>query len=73
MCTIYNTQFDSKSVLKELIFFIELGQPQMIKLVQSSGKAISGIMTSAMTGQPVKIFKSPPANAESSQVRHLII
>ncbi|CAH0557290.1 unnamed protein product [Brassicogethes aeneus] len=43
------------------------GQPQMIKLVQSSGKPISGIMTSTMTGQPVKIFKSPTSNAESSQ------
>jgi transcription factor Dp len=31
------------------------GQPQMIKVVQPSGKPISGIVT----GQPVKIFKSP--------------
>ncbi|KAJ8920628.1 hypothetical protein NQ315_004767 [Exocentrus adspersus] len=44
------------------------GQPQMIKLVQPSGKPISGIMTSTMSGQPVKIFKSPTTHAESSQV-----
>ncbi|RZC32095.1 transcription factor Dp-1 [Asbolus verrucosus] len=35
------------------------GQPQMIKVVQPGGKSISGIVTSAMSGQPVKIFKSP--------------
>ncbi|KAJ3655009.1 hypothetical protein Zmor_014156 [Zophobas morio] len=34
------------------------GQPQMIKVVQPSGKPISGIVTS-VAGQPVKIFKSP--------------
>ncbi|CAH1098848.1 unnamed protein product [Psylliodes chrysocephalus] len=38
------------------------GQPQMIKLMQSSGKTFSGIMTSAMTGQPVKIIKSSPSS-----------
>lgn len=38
----------------------------MIKVVQPSGKPISGIVTS-MGGQPVKIFKSPN-NQESLQV-----
>lgn len=47
--------------------FIEIGQPQMIKLVQPSGKTISGLMTSTISG-PVKLFKSSPTNAESSQV-----
>lgn len=40
------------------------GQPQMVKFVQSSGKPISGIMTSTVAGTPVKIFKSP---SDSSQ------
>lgn len=40
----------------------------MVKLVQPSGKAISGLMTSTIAGQPVKFFKSSPTNAESSQV-----
>ncbi|XP_023013729.1 transcription factor Dp [Leptinotarsa decemlineata] len=40
------------------------GQPQMIKLVQPTGKTLGGIMTSAMTGQPVKIFKSSSSTNE---------
>ncbi|CAG9823489.1 unnamed protein product [Phaedon cochleariae] len=43
------------------------GQPQMIKLVQPSGKSLSGIMTSAVTGQPVKLFKSSPSHPGESQ------
>ncbi|VEN61259.1 unnamed protein product, partial [Callosobruchus maculatus] len=45
------------------------GQPQMIKLVQSTGKTISGIMTTTtVAGQPVKIFKPPTNNPETSQL-----
>ncbi|KAG5878442.1 hypothetical protein JTB14_027493 [Gonioctena quinquepunctata] len=44
------------------------GQPQMIKLVQPSGKGLNGIMTSAVTGQPVKIFKSSSNACETPQV-----
>lgn len=42
----------------------------MIKVVQPGGKPLSGVVTSAVTGQPVKIFKSP-GNQEPVQVRNL--
>ncbi|KAL3287836.1 hypothetical protein HHI36_002294 [Cryptolaemus montrouzieri] len=43
------------------------GQPQMIKLVQTSqagSKSISGILTSSVTTQPLKIFKTTSANGQ---------
>ncbi|KAF7287076.1 hypothetical protein GWI33_002458 [Rhynchophorus ferrugineus] len=43
------------------------GQPQMVKLVQSTGKPISGIMTSTVAGAPVKIYKSSAVAGDSSQ------
>lgn len=48
------------------------GQPQMIKLVQSSGKPISGIVTtSTVAGQPMKIYKtSVPAAAAATVVNN---
>lgn len=49
-------------------FFYKTGQPQMIKLVQQPGKTMSGVMSSTITGQSVKVFKSIPTSAESSQV-----
>ncbi|XP_056642442.1 transcription factor Dp-1 [Diorhabda carinulata] len=43
------------------------GQPQMIKLMQPTGKTFNGIMTSAMTGQPVKIIKTSASASDDSQ------
>ncbi|CAG9863432.1 unnamed protein product [Phyllotreta striolata] len=43
------------------------GQPQMIKVMQSTGKTFSGIMTSAMSGQPVKIIKSSSTLSDDTQ------
>ncbi|XP_060516564.1 transcription factor Dp-1 isoform X2 [Cylas formicarius] len=42
------------------------GHPQMVKLVQSTGKPISGIITPTIQGTSVRIFKSP-TGVESSQ------
>lgn len=40
----------------------------MFKLVQSSGKAISGIVTSALAaGQPLKIIKTVSAGGQEQQ------
>lgn len=39
----------------------------MFKLVQSAGKPVSGIMTSSMAGQSVKIIKA--TGQEAAQVR----
>lgn len=50
------------------IIIIQIGQPQMIKLVQPSGKTVSGVMTSTIAAQPVKFFKTSAANAEPTQV-----
>lgn len=47
-----------------------LGQPQMIKLVQSSGKSVSGIVTT-IPGQQIKLFKSPISGQECTQVSAL--
>lgn len=44
----------------------------MIKLVQPSGKTVSGVMTSTIAAQPVKFFKSS-TNAEPTQVISKII
>lgn len=60
-------QYLTHFILINVMGFIQIGQPQMIKLVQPSGKTISGLMTSTISG-PVKLFKSSPTNAESSQV-----
>ncbi|KAF2883211.1 hypothetical protein ILUMI_22964 [Ignelater luminosus] len=43
------------------------GQPQMIKLVQAGGKPISGIMTSTISGQTIKILKSAQPDQDGSQ------
>lgn len=41
---------------------------QMFKLVQSTGKPISGIMTSALAaGQPLKIIKTVAAGGQDQQ------
>lgn len=40
----------------------------MIKLVQAGGKPISGIMTSTISGQTIKILKSAQPDQDGSQV-----
>lgn len=39
----------------------------MFKLVQSSGKSVGSIVTS-LSGQPVKLFKSPVSGQDTTQV-----
>lgn len=51
-----------------LFFYCLIGHPQMFKLVQSTGKALGGIVTSAIAaGQPLKIIKTVSAGGQDQQ------
>ncbi|CAG9768656.1 unnamed protein product [Ceutorhynchus assimilis] len=44
------------------------GQPQIMKIVQSSGKSMASLMTSTVGGTPVKFFKTASVAGDSSQI-----